>query len=242
VAGPARLMPLGGVATAAWDSVPGRSFSTAFSRDGGTLAFSSGRAIHVWDVARRSRLAVIPIHNGWVSTIALTPDGRTLAFGSRDKINLWDVTRRTPIATLIGARGDSQVLLSGDGRTLVSGSMDGTVRLWDVANGTEIGILAVHESPVFSLTFSPDGHTLASGSYDGAIRLSDTSVTSWRQRLCAIAGRSFTRAEWAEFLPEQTYQRPAGRCPDHHQMACAEALRGVVCPRRPATASNGIRS
>jgi WD40 repeat protein len=191
---------------------PGDPIPMVFSRDGRTLGFSSGRAIHVWDVARRSRLAAISSRKGWVSTLALTPDGRTLAFAGDDSIVLWNVARRIPIATLTGPRNETfQVAFGNDGRTLASASFDGTVRLWDVASGTELGTLAAHKSPVFSLAFSPDSRALASGSYDGAVRVSDTSVTSWRQRLCAIASRSFTRAEWAEFLPQQTYQKTCGR-------------------------------
>jgi WD40 repeat protein len=108
----------------------------------------------------------------------------------------------------------SQVVFSPDGRTLASRGDDGTVRLWDTGSRTQLGTIAEHNVDwALSVAFSPDGRTLASGGADGSVRLTDVSITSWRERLCAIAGRSFTPAEWAEFLPDQPYQETCGSRP-----------------------------
>ena len=69
------------------------------------------------------------------------------------------------------------VSFSPDGRILASGGIDGSIELWDVANGrllsTLKGTLEGHDGVVYSVAFSPDGHTLASGSSDRTIRLWD---------------------------------------------------------------------
>jgi transcriptional regulator with XRE-family HTH domain len=88
-------------------------------------------------------------------------------------LNTENTPLSAPLAT--GAGGVNSVAFSPDRHTLASGNLDGTVRLWDVAD-------PVHPRPlgqplvggtdiILSVTFSRDGHTLASGNADGTIRL-----------------------------------------------------------------------
>lgn len=60
-----------------------------------------------------------------------------------------------------------------DNRTCVTGSRDGRIRIWDFLTCRYIGILGVHDAPVFCLALCPDGQTVASFSDDGTLKLYD---------------------------------------------------------------------
>lgn len=90
-----------------------------------------------------------------LSQAAYTPGTRHLLLGHADEV--WGVD------------------FSPDGRQAVSSSEDSTIRLWDVATGTELRTLDGHTDGVDRVVWSHDGRYLLSGALDGTVRLWDAA-------------------------------------------------------------------
>jgi len=64
-----------------------------------------------------------------------------------------------------------------DRERIITCSKDGSLRLWNLKNGMQIGQgWRDGKSAVYTIALSPDGKTLASGSEDGAVRLWDVAT------------------------------------------------------------------
>jgi len=150
------------------------------------------------------------------TSVAFSPDGTTLATGNANG-TIWLAAANcgcggSPPTGAPLARNTSpatSVAFSPDSTTLATGNDDGTVRLWDLATRRPIGApLTGHTGPVTSVAFSPDGKTLAAGSADHTVRLWDVAyLVNVVPHLCASAGQSLSRAEWARYVPGLPYQR-----------------------------------
>jgi WD40 repeat protein/transcriptional regulator with XRE-family HTH domain len=194
--------------------------ASAFSPDGRYLAAASADTkTYLWDL-RASPPKVVATLEGpssYAYSPAFSPDGRTLAVGSADKsVRLYDITDPAR-ARQLGEplTGPSNyvysVAFSPDGRSLAAASTDGTVWLWDVTRRLSPQVTATLTGPtaaVFSVAWSPDGTRLAAGSADKTVRLWSADPQQASTALCAGAGASLTREEWARYVPDLPYSAP----------------------------------
>jgi len=192
----------------------GQVFGVAFGPGGTTLASGNDNGtVALWSLVNGSCTGGPLISDPERATsIALSPDGATLAAGNADgTIRLWDTATGSPTSRpLTGPAGPvTSIAFSPDSTTLASTNPDHTVRLWDLATSRPIGApLTGHTGPINAVAFSPDGKTLATGSTDHTVRLWNVAyLVNVVPHLCALAGRSLTRAEWERYVPGLAYQR-----------------------------------
>jgi guanine nucleotide-binding protein subunit beta-2-like 1 protein len=100
---------------------------------------------------------------------------------SRDKsIIMWSLTREEDRYGVAQRRLKGHghfvedVAISSDGQFALSGSWDGTLRLWDLNNGTTTRRFIGHSKDVLSVAFSADNRQIVSGSRDKTINLWNT--------------------------------------------------------------------
>jgi WD40 repeat protein len=169
----------------------------------GTLLAIGGRSgeIVLWDVQQREQAATlrgIAAGDG-ISLLAFSSDGALLAASnelssepgvvgddddsapasSSPEIGVWDVERGELLHTL---RGHTDMVMGiaaqPGGSLLASVSIDGSVRLWDMAQGEEVLQVPFDTSdglPI-SVAFSPGGDLLAVGTTDGLIHFWDMEM------------------------------------------------------------------
>ncbi len=185
-------------------------WAAAFGLSGELVALGYGdNTVMLWDLGTGRQISKFT-DTGTANALAFAPDGRTLATSSDGTVHLWDVPSGRQLGQPLTGHTDQvrALAFSPDGRTLASGGSDTTVRLWDVATRRQIGRpLPGRGRAVQALAYDPDGTMLAGADEGKQVRLwpivmpRDSATT-----LCNLAGRSLTRSEWHQYLPDQPYE------------------------------------
>lgn len=150
--------------------LPDWVLSVAFAPDN-RLAAGTYEFARVWQVTRDGETVTadamgdVPT-SGYARSVAFSPDGELLAIGAYQQLQLIDPDLNV-VAELRGHRGYvNDVEFSADGTLLVSCSDDMTIRVWNVAEQSELMVLRGHADAVWGIAVHLEGSLIASAAGD----------------------------------------------------------------------------
>jgi WD40 repeat protein len=161
--------------------------------------------VRLWDMETGHQVRTLQTHNAMVDSIVFSPDNKILAVSGYTVIEMWDVVTWRKLQTFQNRNLDASIAFSPDGKILASSSIgeegrvwSGSIRLWDVASGSELKPLTGHAGLINSFAFSPDGRTIASASSDRTIKFWDVATS---EELRTFAGHT-SRVYSVAFSPD----------------------------------------
>lgn len=138
--------------------------------------------------SRRNLLRVpqseLVLHSNGEQLSALSGDGRTLALTDSGALSLWDTRRKVQTLELApaGTLYLNSLSFGPEGRTLAATGLDGTLRLWRVADGLELSTPELSPGYPATVIFSAGGELLVA-TLDGQLQVWTRAEQEggWRQ-------------------------------------------------------------
>ncbi|KAH7908237.1 quinon protein alcohol dehydrogenase-like superfamily [Hygrophoropsis aurantiaca] len=187
--------------TVVWKTETVYCWRAAFSPDGQLIAASNGKDIVLLE-AESGKPIKEPLQFGEeVWCLAFSRDGTRLAAGSvGGKVQVFDaVTGETTVGPFTAHKiAVGSVMFTLDEQQFITASWDKSIRVWDSADGREVGEPMLHEDYIRQIALSPDGRQIASASEDQTVRVWDLSER--RQIGEPLQGQgkpSFTSVAWS---------------------------------------------
>jgi WD40 repeat protein len=141
----------------------------SFSADSRLFAYGNWNGtVEVWDLSRKARVALWPVHHEPISGLAFMPDGKRIVSLSTDaNVKLWDIDTGRELKAFSRAFNRFESLaVTPDGLRVAGTTSDGLVKIWNVTTGQEVTTLKLGWDVPFAGTvvgmqfLPPDGDTL----------------------------------------------------------------------------------
>jgi len=160
----------------AWQGHGDLIFDAEFSPDGKTLAtVSRDGTARLWDIEKMKPGGILRVGSE-SNHVVFSSDSKLLVVvgdGNKRDIRVWNIATAQPIWNFTGPQKKVlNVEFSPVGHLLVSSS-EGSVNVWDLANGAHVAELSQADFPA---NFSKDGKTLVTGGPKGSVMLWDVNA------------------------------------------------------------------
>ena len=143
-----------------WNTSNSGVFEVAWTNDGSKLILGGADRIARWYHTSNWTEERNFTLGGWISGIDTTPDDRIIFMSSSSTLSAFWSSNGSFIFDMTDHSGYiHKVVVSPDGRYVATGSVDNTIKISSIANGTVIKTIYAG-SDVFSIDISPDGGTL----------------------------------------------------------------------------------
>ncbi len=148
--------------------------SLAFTSDSNHILVGGRQFIRLWNRAPGAIQREYTQHTDQVTSVAFSPDGSLVASSTTNTesiIRIWNSSNGALVRAITGhPQGVLQTVFAPNGNWLASGGIDGTARLWRVADGALLRVFNA-SAPVWSVAISPDNQLIAAGSADAKVRV-----------------------------------------------------------------------